>query len=96
MKISLQNINNKIHFIGIGGIGMCGIAEVLSSSGYKIQGSDLVINQNIKRLKKKGIKIFLGHSKDNMKNINTVVISSAIKSNNPEITYAKKKKYKDI
>jgi UDP-N-acetylmuramate--alanine ligase len=58
MEILEKNIKNKIHFLGIGGIGMSGIAEVLFSQGYKIQGSDLLHNNNIKRLKKKVLKFF--------------------------------------
>ena len=53
----------KIHFIGISGIGMSGIAELMKDKGYQIQGSDITINDNTNRLKKKGIKFFLGHSK---------------------------------
>lgn len=79
MKISEHDIKNKIHFVGIGGIGMSGIAEVMHAFGYNVQGSDIVNNQNIKRLRKKGIKTFLGHSKNNVKNVNILVVSSAIK-----------------
>lgn len=92
MNILKQSIKNKIHFVGIGGIGMCGIAEVLRSFGYTIQGSDIVINSNIKRLKKKNIKVFKGHSAKNIKNVNILVVSSAIKNDNPELVSAKKKK----
>ena len=94
MKILEHDIKNKIHFVGIGGIGMSGIAEVMHSFGYYVQGSDIVNNQNVKRLKKKGIKTFLGHSKKNIKNINILVISSAIKKNNPEIVHSKKNNIK--
>ena len=94
MKISEHDIKNKIHFVGIGGIGMSGIAEVMHAFGYNVQGSDIVNNQNIKRLRKKGIKIFLGHSKSNVKNVNILVVSSAIKKNNPEIHYSKEKNIK--
>ena len=94
MKISEHDIKNKIHFVGIGGIGMSGIAEVMHAFGYNVQGSDIVNNQNIKRLRKKGIKIFLGHSKNNVKNVNILVVSSAIKKNNPEIHYSKEKNIK--
>ena len=94
MKILEHNIKNKIHFVGIGGIGMSGIAEVMHSFGYHVQGSYIVNNQNVKRLKKKGIKTFLGHSKKNIKNINILVISSAIKKNNPEIVHSKKNNIK--
>ncbi len=87
-----MKINSKIHFIGISGIGMSGIAELMLDKGYSIQGSDLSINDNTKRLKKKGIKFFLGHNKKNIKYANAVVYSSAIKKNNPEIKEAYIKK----
>jgi len=79
-----------IHFIGIGGIGMSGIAELMFNQGYQVQGSDTSFNANINRLKKKKIKIFSKHSKSNLKNISAVVYSSAIKKNNPEIIASKK------
>ena len=66
-KNSLSKI--KIHFIGIGGIGMSGIAELMNDLGYSIQGSDININSNVKRLQKKGIKFFKGHNKKNIKNV---------------------------
>ena len=92
MKILEKNIKNKIHLTGIGGIGMSGIAEVLFSQGYKIQGSDLLNNNNTQRLKKMGIKVFLGHSQKNLKNVNILVVSSAKKKNNTELKFAKKNK----
>ncbi len=82
----------KIHFIGISGIGMSGIAELMQDQGYRIQGSDEILNENSKRLKKKGIKFFLGHNKSNIKSVDAVVFSSAIKKNNSEIIEAIKKK----
>ena len=82
---------NRIHFIGIGGIGMSGIAELMLNLGYKIQGSDNNISYNISRLRKKNIKIFLNHHSRNIKNADAVVFSSAIKKNNSEILAAKKK-----
>ncbi len=84
--------NSKIHFIGISGIGMSGIAELMLDKGYLIQGSDISVNDNTKRLKKKGIKFFLGHNKKNIKYAHAVVYSSAIKKNNPEIKEAYIKK----
>ena len=69
MKNIDKKVNNIVHFIGIGGIGMSGIAELMLDQGFIIQGSDLHINENIKRLKKKGAKIFLGHRKSNIKDI---------------------------
>ncbi len=83
-----MKINSKIHFIGISGIGMSGIAELMLDKGYSIQGSDISVNDNTKRLKKKGIKFFLGHNKKNIKYADAVVYSSAIKKNNPEIREA--------
>ena len=79
-----------IHFVGIGGIGMSGIAELMLDLGYNIQGSDINLNENIQRLKKKGIKFFKGHDKKNIKNITAVVFSSAIKKNNPELIECKR------
>ncbi len=82
-----------IHFIGIGGIGMSGLAVIMNGLGFKIQGSDISTNKNIERLKTKNkLKIFINHSKNNIKNSTIVVISSAIKNNNPELKEAKKKK----
>ncbi len=82
----------KIHFIGISGIGMSGIAELMQDKGYQIQGSDKILNDNTKRLKEKGIKFFLGHNKKNINKVDAVVFSSAIKMNNPEIEAALSKK----
>ena len=79
-----------IHFIGIGGIGMSAIAEVMHDLGYKVQGSDLFLSENTKRLKNKGIKIFINHHSKNIQNATTVVYSSAIKKNNVEIISSKK------
>ncbi len=87
-----MQINSKIHFIGISGIGMSGIAELMLDKGYSIQGSDISVNDNTKRLKKKGIIFFLGHNKKNIKNAHAIVYSSAIKKNNPEIREAYIKK----
>ena len=90
MKIKLAK-KEIVHFIGIGGIGMSGLALVMYRKGFKVQGSDISINKNIERLKKDKIKIYLGHSKQNLKNATIVVISSAIKKNNHELIHAKKK-----
>ena len=91
MKIELAK-TELIHFVGIGGIGMSGLAVIMKGLGFKIQGSDLTINKNIENLKKKNIKIFIGHNRNHIKNSTILVISSAIKKNNPEYTEAKKKK----
>ena len=81
-----------IHFIGIGGIGMSGLAQVMKTMGFKIQGSDQNKNKSTFNCSKAGIKVFIGHAKKNIKNATIVVKSSAIKDNNVEIKQAKKKK----
>jgi len=78
-----------IHFIGIGGIGMSGIAEIMHNLGYKVQGSDVADNANVKRLRKMGIPIMIGHSADNLKAAQAVVYSSAVKPGNPELDAAR-------
>ncbi len=78
-----------IHFIGIGGIGMSGIAEVLVNLGYTVQGSDQADGANINRLRGKGVKITIGHAAENLARAAVVVISSAIKSDNPELAAAR-------
>lgn len=80
---------NRIHMIGIGGTGMCGIAEVLLNLGYQVSGSDLQENEATSRLKKLGAQIFLGHSADNLKKADVVVISSAVHEDNVEVARAK-------
>ena len=89
------NFNKKdiIHFIGIGGIGMSGIALILKKMGYEVQGSDISKkNKNIDRLKKNKIKVFNTHKATNIKQSKIIVISSAIKKDNPELNYANKSK----
>src|SRR4029077_13675930 len=78
-----------IHFIGIGGIGMSGIAEIMHNLGYKVQGSDIAEGANVRRLRKMGIPIFVGHSVDNLKNAHAVVYSSAVKAGNAEFDAAR-------
>ncbi len=90
MKIELAR-TEVIHFVGIGGIGMSGLSLIMKGKGFKVQGSDVTSNKNIERLKKEKIKIFIGQKKQNLKNATIVVISSAIKKNNPEIVEAKRK-----
>ena len=80
----------RIHFVGIGGVGMSGIAEVLKNLGYKVVGSDLRASETTKRLKKRGIKISIGHKSENIKNADVVVISSAVTPDNPEVAAARK------
>ncbi len=91
MKIELAK-KEIIHFIGIGGIGMSGLALIMKAKGFKIQGSDIAINKNIEKLKKDNVKIFIGHKKQNIKDVTIVVISSAIKKNNQELIEAQRKK----
>ena len=90
MKIELAK-NEIIHFVGIGGIGMSGLSLIMKGKGFKVQGSDILHNKNIDRLKKEKIKIFIGHKKQNLKKATIVVISSAIKNDNPELKEAKLK-----
>ena len=88
IQIGKQEI---IHFIGIGGIGMSGLAQIMKTMGFNVQGSDLNENKNTDNCKKLGIKILKGHSKKNILRATIVVKSSAIKKNNIELSYSKKK-----
>jgi len=90
MKIDLAK-SEIIHFVGIGGIGMSGLALIMHGMGFKVQGSDISFNKNIERLKKKNINIYLGHKKKNISKATVLVISSAIKKNNPEYLASKNK-----
>ena len=90
MKINLAK-TEVIHFIGIGGIGMSGLSLIMKGKGFRVQGSDLNLNKNIERLRKEKVKIFIGQKKQNLKNATILVISSAIKKNNPEMIEAKRK-----
>ncbi|MEM9627172.1 MAG: UDP-N-acetylmuramate--L-alanine ligase [Pseudomonadota bacterium] len=78
-----------IHFVGIGGIGMSGIAEVLHALGHKVQGSDMAESANVERLRAKGIEVMIGHAADNLGEARVVVISSAVKMDNPEVVFAR-------
>jgi len=78
-----------IHFVGIGGIGMSGIAEVLHNQGYTVQGSDMAENANVKRLRDLGISISIGHAAENLGDAIVVVVSSAVKDDNPEVAAAR-------
>lgn len=78
-----------VHFVGIGGIGMSGIAEVMHTLGYQVQGSDLSRNANVERLEGLGIKVHTGHSAENLGDAHVVVVSSAVKSDNPEVKEAR-------
>src|SRR5450432_1914957 len=81
-----------IHFVGIGGIGMSGIAEVLINLGYTVQGSDASDSANVKRLRDKGATVSIGHTADNLGNAEVVVVSTAIKRDNPELAAARAKR----
>ncbi len=91
MKIKLAK-SELIHFVGIGGIGMSGLAAIMKDLGFKVQGSDISNNKNIERIKQKKIKVSIGHKKQNINKSTILVISSAIKKNNPELLFAKKKR----
>jgi len=91
MKIKIAK-SELIHFVGIGGIGMSGLALIMKELGFKVQGSDISNNKNIERVKQKKIKIYIGHKKQNINKSTILVISSAIKLNNPELQFAKKRK----
>ena len=91
MKINIAS-NEVIHFIGIGGIGMSGLAQIMNNLGFTIQGSDLNRNKNTERLIKSRIKVFIGHHQKNLNNATMIVISSAIKKNNKELIAARSKR----
>ncbi|OSQ49520.1 UDP-N-acetylmuramate--L-alanine ligase [Thalassospira alkalitolerans] len=78
-----------IHFVGIGGIGMSGIAEILHNLGYTVQGSDISDNANVQRLRGLGISVFVGHKAENVADAKVVVISTAVKPDNPEVIAAR-------
>ena len=79
---------NTIHFVGIGGSGMSGIAEVLANLGYAVQGSDLRASDATRRLESLGVKVVLGHQPANVAGADVVVVSSAVDAGNPEISSA--------
>ena len=91
MQVNIAS-NEVIHFVGIGGIGMSGLAQIMHNMGFRIQGSDVSQNKNTDRLKLFGIKIFIGHKRNNIKGATMLVVSSAIKKNNVEYLLAKRKK----
>ena len=90
-KINLGQ-KDLIHFIGIGGIGMSGLAQIMKNMGFRIQGRKKKKNKNTITCTKLGIKVFIGHAPSNIKKATILVKSTAIKNNNPEIKYAKKNK----
>src|SRR5690554_8196127 len=79
----------SIHFVGIGGVGMCGIAEVLLNQGYVITGSDLRSSPVTERLENMGARVFIGHAAENVATADVVVYSSAVEQQNPELVAAK-------
>ncbi len=81
----------RVHIVGIGGIGMSGIAETMHALGYSVQGSDLTDNANVKRLREKGIKVFIGQQGENVVDADVVTISSAVKADNPEVVAARER-----
>ena len=91
MKIKIAS-NEIVHFVGIGGIGMSGLAHIMKNMKFNVQGSDLNYNKNIERLNSNGIKVFIGHKKVNINKATMLVMSSAIGKKNVELLAAKKKK----
>ncbi len=88
MKMMPLNIG-RIHFVGIGGIGMSGIAEVMQTLGYRVQGSDLVETVNVRRLRALGVPVAIGHTAENLGDAEVVVVSSAVDNSNPEVATAR-------
>ncbi|HWJ87909.1 MAG TPA: Mur ligase domain-containing protein, partial [Pelagibacterium sp.] len=91
MNTKMPQDIGPVHFIGIGGIGMSGIAEVLYTQGYSVRGSDAAMNANVKRLQDMGIPVAIGQTAENIGDAAVVVVSSAIKKDNPELKAARKK-----
>ena len=89
---ALPRTIGPVHFVGIGGIGMSGIAEVLHSLGHKVQGSDLADGANQRRLAERGIPVAIGHAAENLGSAEVVVISSAVKPDNPEVVAARERR----
>lgn len=88
----IKDKNKKIHFIGIGGISMSGLAAILLKNGYRVSGSDMKESEITNRLKDKGAEIFLGHSAKNIYDVNLVVYTAAVANDNPELVFAKENK----
>lgn len=92
IKIPEMRRIKHIHFVGIGGAGMCGIAEVLKNQGYKVSGSDIKASKTTAHLEEKGIKVYIGHSEANIEGANVIVVSTAIDHANPEVKAALEKR----
>lgn len=88
IKVPEMRRIKHIHFVGIGGAGMCGIAEVLKNQGYQVSGSDIKASKTTAQLESNGIKVFIGHHADNIQAANVLVVSTAIDPENPEIKAA--------
>ena len=88
IKIPEMRRIKQIHFVGIGGAGMCGIAEVLKNQGYCVSGSDIKASKTTAQLEENGIEVFIGHAADNIKNASVLVVSTAIDPENPEVKAA--------
>jgi len=88
IKVPEMRRIKHIHFVGIGGAGMCGIAEVLKNQGYKVSGSDIKASKTTAQLEANGIKVYIGHTANNIKGANVIVVSTAIDQENPEIKTA--------
>src|SRR5690606_32305810 len=88
IKVPEMRRIKHIHFVGIGGAGMCGIAEVLKNQGYKVSGSDIKASNTTAQLEANGIKVYIGHTANNIKGANVIVVSSAIDQEKPEIKTA--------
>lgn len=91
MRVAPQTVR-QLHFVGIGGIGMSGIAEVLVNLGYAVTGSDVSENPNVQRLRSLGAKIHIGHAAENVVGAQVVVTSTAVKSDNPEVMEARRRR----
>ncbi len=87
LKQAMRRIE-RIHFVGIGGVGMCGIAEVLHNLGYRVSGSDMRENATTERLRAMGVEVMIGHTARNIEQVDALVISSAVKEENPEVVAA--------
>ena len=89
-NVPLMHKVKRIHFVGIGGAGMCGIAEVLRNEGYAVSGSDIAKSKVTERLESLGITVFIGHNESNVNGASVVVVSSAIHQGNPEVDEARR------
>ena len=88
----MKHAVDSIHFVGVGGSGMSGIAEVLSNLGYRVSGSDLADNATTRRLAELGIRVFVGHAAEHIQGVDVVVTSTAVKADNPEVIAARQKR----